>query len=457
MLRALTLALSVVAPPPAPSQLSGQEPVAIVGARIEIGDGRFLESGTVLVENGRIAAVGPTVEVPAYAWTINGKGLTVYPGFIDAAANAPLTIPEIVLDQDTPPDTAEFAPPFMREANRKGIRPEVDAAFTYAPTLPALLPERKAGFTNLHVIPTGGILSGRGAVVDLGSRARRDSVVRADVGLGASLRRPAGTGYPNSLLGFQAQLRQAMLDGAWANATAAAERPSDAALAALATIRSQRMRLFFEADAENDIQRALDAGREFDLPVTLVGGLEAYRNASALAAAQIPVVASVAFGPEPRLPSDAPAPVREDRRARFAERVANLATLEKTGVRFALTGRGSRDREAFWRGLRQANAAGLSKPRALQALTLDAARILGVDRELGSIEVGKRGNLTIMNGDFLAPSSAVRFLLVNGELFRPDRDRLPSPPGTRPSDDEHDGHMDGDDLCEPQVKRGGGR
>lgn len=454
MLCALLLGLPQAAP-----SADFTEPVAIVGARIEIGDGRVIERGTVLVQNGRIAAVGESVAVPNYAWTIKGEGLVVYPGFIDAAANAPLTVLEIDPNQDASPGETEFAPPFMREANRRGIRPELDAAAAYSPTLPILLPERKAGFTNLHVIPTGGILNGRGAVVDLGARAKRDSIVRSEVGLGAGFRRPAGTGYPGSLLGIQAQLRQAMLDGAWAASMPQADRPTDPVLGALVGVKSARTPFFFEADTENEIRRALTAGREFDLPVTLVGALEAFKTAPQLAAGKVNVVAGLAFGPEPRLPSDAPAPVRADRKAKFDERVANLAVLEKAGVRFALTGRGLATREAFWRGLRQASAAGLSKGRALQALTLDAARILGVDKDLGSIEVGKRGNLTITKGDFLATNVVVRYVLVGGDLFRPDRDRLPGAPGARGGgepDDEH-GHDEIDDLCEPQVKRGGGR
>lgn len=454
MLCALLLGLPQAAP-----SIDFTEPVAIVGARIEIGDGRVIERGTVLIQNGRIAAVGETVSVPNYAWTIKGEGLTVYPGFIDAAANAPLTVPEIDPNQDAALSESEAAPPFMREANRRGIRPELDVAQAYAPTAPILLPERKAGFTNLHVIPTGGILNGRGAVVDLGGRAKRDSIVRSDVGLGAGFRRPAGAGYPGSLLGIQAQLRQAMLDGAWALGMPAADRPTDPVLNALVGVKTARTPLFFEADNENEIRRALTAAKEFDLPVTLVGALEAYKSAAQLEANKINVVAGLAFGPEPRLPADAPAPVRQDREVKYKERVGNLAALEKAGVRFALTGRGTATREAFWRGLRQANAAGLSKNRALQALTLDAARILGVEKDLGSIEVGKRGNLTITKGDFLAPTVVVRFVLVGGDLFRPDRDRLPAAPGARgggdPDEEDHSHEID--DLCEPQVKRGGGR
>lgn len=454
MLCALLLGLPQVAP-----SADFTEPVAIIGARIEIGDGRVIERGTVLVQNGRIAAVGENVNVPNYAWTIKGEGLTVYPGFIDAASNAPLTVPEIDPNQDAAPSESEFAPPFMREANRRGIRPELDAALAYTPTPLIVLPERKAGFTNLHVIPTGGILNGRGAVVDLGARAKRDSIVRSDVALGAGFRRVPGAGYPGSLLGIQAQLRQAMLDGAWAAGMPPADRPVDPVLNALVGAKAARTPFFFEAETENEIRRALTAGKEFDFPVTLVGALEAYKSAPQLAANKVSVVAGLGFGPEPRLPSDAPAPVRADRKEKYDERVGNLAAMEKAGVRFALTGRGTASREAFWSGLRKANAAGLSKSRALQALTLDAARILGVDKDLGSIEVGKKGNLTITKGDFLGANVVVRFVLVGGDLFRPDRDRLPAAPGARGGGDPDDGHEheEIDELCEPQVKRGGGR
>ncbi len=432
------LLLPLFAPPP-----EVLEPVAIVGARVEHASGVVDVKTTIVLRDGYIAALGPEVPVPPHARVIDGTGLTVYPGFIDAAANAPLSVPETNPDQDVVPDTTEFAPPFMREANRRGIRPELNAALAYAPTPASLIADRKAGFTSLHLVPTGGILSGTTALVELGSRARRDSVVQSLTGLATAFRRPAGTGYPASLLGVHAQLRQTMLDGMQGR-----PHPADSTLAAL----YGKDRMYFEVDSENEIRRALDAGREFMKKVVIVGGQEAYRNVSALQG--VPIIAGVAFGPEPRFPSDAPEPVRQDRMARYNERVANLAVLDRAGIRFALTTRGTRDRAEFWRNLRRAVNAGLSRQTALRALTAEAADILG-NSDLGVISTGRRANLTITKGDFLAPDVVVRYVIVGGEVFRPDKDRLPAVAEPTVPDDDHDYHDD--DVCEPQVKRGGGR
>src|SRR2546423_13645156 len=100
---------------------------AIVGAKIEIGDGRVIEKGTVLISDGLIEAVGASVTVPADAEVIKGDGLIVFPGFIDAYTNKGLKLPDAQPNQDVAPDTLAEAPPFMREANRKAVRPELRA------------------------------------------------------------------------------------------------------------------------------------------------------------------------------------------------------------------------------------------------------------------------------------------------------------------------------------------
>src|SRR5579859_2826547 len=94
---------------------------AIVGAKIEVGDGRVIDKGTILIRDGLIVGVGPKLTVPPDAEVIKGDGLTVYPGFIDADATQGLQLPDAKPDQDVAPDRTEEASPAMRLANRKGV------------------------------------------------------------------------------------------------------------------------------------------------------------------------------------------------------------------------------------------------------------------------------------------------------------------------------------------------
>ena len=120
--------LSIYGAKQAQAQTSSVNSVfAIVGARIEIGNGKVIEKGTVLLRDGLIEAVGTDVKVPPEAEIIKGDGLTVYPGFIDTHVTRGITVPDAQPVQDVAPDVSAGASPAMREANRKGIRPELRA------------------------------------------------------------------------------------------------------------------------------------------------------------------------------------------------------------------------------------------------------------------------------------------------------------------------------------------
>src|SRR5438105_3351619 len=164
---------------------------AIVGARIEIGDGRVLQKGTVLIRDGLIEAVGADLTVPPDAEVVPGAGLIVFPGFIDAWWPKGLKLPDAQPNQDVPPDAGAEASPSMREANRKGVRPELNAAEFLAMAEADLAAMRKAGFTTALVAPTGGAINGTAALVNLSGLPRRECILRPAVGMGFGFATPA--------------------------------------------------------------------------------------------------------------------------------------------------------------------------------------------------------------------------------------------------------------------------
>ncbi len=288
---------------------------AVVGARIEVGDGRVIEKGTVVVRNGVIVAVGADVKAPADAEVIKGDGLTVYPGFIDGYSSKGVTVPDGQPAQDTPPDTGTEAPPFMREANRKGIRPEVKAADLLTITDDFAKPARSAGFVTEMISPSGGTINGLGALVNLNGLPRRDSVVlpttTMDFSFGTS-----GSGYPGSPMGIIALTRQTLYDArrfrtlkSQFASGGAVRPPDDPVLLALQSVITGEVPALYAANSEREIRRASAMADEFRLNLWINGGLEAYKAADLLKKKQIPVIVSLNFGQDPGAPpAPAPAP-----------------------------------------------------------------------------------------------------------------------------------------------------
>jgi imidazolonepropionase-like amidohydrolase len=495
--------------------LPGRGVYALVGVRVEIGDGRVLEKGTVVLRNGLIEAVGAEVTVPPDAEVFKGDGLTVYPGFIDAQTTTGLNLPPWQPNQDTPPDTGAIAPASMREANRKGVRPELRAGDYLALADATLGPIRQQGFTTALIAPSGGTINGMGALVNLSGMPKRESIVRSNVAMGFAFsttgggRRggppsddsgAGGTGYPGSLLGIIAHLRQTLLDARWFRTVQTGfengngqRPPADEALAALQPVLNGTLPVLFDAGSENEILRAIKLSDEFKLRLIVSGGVEAWKQAPLLAKRQIPVLADLNFGDEPgvsktgragesskpgappkpgetskppadvnrpeRPPADPKTPLAGDIAAReskdededetpkavvaeqhrkWEEKVANAAQLQKAGVLFAFSTRGTKGPAEFWKNLRRAIQAGLPRQAALQALTLNAARIFGVEKQMGTVEVGKIADLVVMTGDFADPKSRVRYLFIDRSKFDPENDPAsrPAPPTAPPMEDE---------------------
>ena len=304
---------------------------AVVGARIEVGNGKVIEKGTVLVRDGMIEAVGVDVKVPPEAEIIKGDGLTVYPGFIDAHSTRGLTLPDAQPTQDVAPDISAGAPPFMREANRKGIRPELRAGDYLTLTDEMIRPARASGFTTEMIMPTGGTINGMGTLVNLTGMPRRDSIVRPDVAMNFTFR-TTGSGYPGSLMGIQALTRQTLLDAQYFQMVQTAfthggshRPPADESLAALMPVLNGSMPVLFDADSENEIRRAIRMADEFNLKLMLSGGTEAYKALPVLSQRKIPVIVSLDFGQEPGVTAPAgqgtPGGFRRGRRWRSTRRL----------------------------------------------------------------------------------------------------------------------------------------
>ena len=419
-------------PPPEPPPF-----YAVEGVRVEVGDGTVLERATVVIENGTITAVAEDAAIPAHAWVIDGEGLTVYPGLIDAMGRLP---------QPRRPPGGPGAGAQSPGGQRR--RPDPDRALPRGPedrpsttpwkraaddlTLDAEAVEswRKAGFTSIAARPGDGLFPGRLSLVRLGVPGRdpEHQVVAAELAQVASLTSGGGFGsYPGSLMGRVAYFRQLLLDAAhYAAAVAAYEadpagwrRPEfDRTLAPLASVASGEERILLPGSSAVEIDRALRLAEEFGLDFTLYGGQEGYRRAGELADAGVAVLVDVDW-PEP-LPDrdrdpDADQPLREILHERLAP--TTPAELAEAGVPFALSSGSANGANDFLAGVRRAIEGGLEPARALAALTRDAAAVHGLDDRIGTVAAGMAADLVLADGYPWQESTRVEAVFIDGVRY----------------------------------------
>jgi len=411
-----------------PLQADAPPVYAIKGARIVPVSGPPLERGTVVVRDGLIEAVGAEITPPGDARIVEGKGLTVYPGLIDASSEIGLPAP--------PP-----TPGTAGGEDGGNLRSFFRVADTVTDGSPAAVTARQAGVTAVLSVPNRGIFAGQSAVLSLnGDRAT--TVVRTPVAMHT---RFVGTGsreYPNSLMGIIAYVKQGLLDArryreAWEvyrRDPRNLRRPeTDRSLEALLPVIEGKQPLVLPGNSVPEVQRALRLGEEMGIKVWLSGAAESGTVAASLRERNVPVLLSLKF---PGRPADAGPDSDESLRSlrRRVEAAKCAGQLEQAGVRFAFGSAGASPQD-FVRNAGKTVKAGLSSEAALRALTLSAAELLGVAQQLGSIEEGKVANLVVTDGDLFAEKTRVRHVFVDGKLFT-GAPATPAPAPTAPNEED---------------------
>ncbi|MEZ4456108.1 MAG: amidohydrolase family protein [Gemmatimonadales bacterium] len=410
----------------APQAAAAQSDVwALTNVRIQTVTRGVIDKGTIVIRNGLIEAVGPSVPIPADARVLDWSGRTVSPGLIDLAS----TIAPVPNQggNDTPRGFGAPPAPPTASGRPNGFDPAVSVADELNPAEADLKSARDAGITSVLLAASRGGLRGMSALVPTRDGLERRHVVRAPVGMHFGFNGAQGT-YPATLLGVIAYERQTLYDaqryGLIADRYRAdprgLERPVfDPGLEALVPVVRGSLPAFFAAGNENEIRRAANIAGEFGLKLTVVGATEGWRAADALKGRN--AVVSVNF---PR-PSETtgwayrlarrggPDSVRADSLSRPVIE-GNAAALHRAGITVALATGGTRPAD-FLDAVRKAVRAGLPEQAALEALTIRPAEIAGVGRALGSIETGKIANLVVTErGDLLADSSRIRAVFVDG-------------------------------------------
>lgn len=397
----------------APAGAARRDAVALVGGRVLPVSGAPLETGTVVLRDGVIEAVGAAVKVPPDARVIDAKGLTLTPGLIDGFGG-------VGLPAARRPAGREPAERGAREPARPVVEPDVLTRIDPKEALKA----RDEGLTAALVVPRDGVLPGRSVVLSLSGDTADDLVLRQPAALHLQLT-PLENRYPNSHMGLMALARQSLLDAdharrAWADwerGGDARRRPRfDAAQPAWQQVRAGTLPLIVTAPRENDLRRVLALRDEFKLRVAAAGARQASRLAPLLKKEGLPLLVSVVFDPPGRAAAFGGGRDEDAERRDIEEAKANPAALHRAGVRFALVSGHGKD---FLGGVRTAIDKGLPRDAALRAVTLGAAEALGLEGRLGSLEKGKLAHVVAWQGEPLTAEARPKYVFVDGQLYEP--------------------------------------
>jgi len=383
-----------------PSAEAFAQTIAITGGRVFPVSGPPMDNATVLIRNGKIVAVGSGVTVPADARRIDAMGRWVTPGLVDGLTALGLT--EVGAVNNTVD---------LRPRGREGVAAAHRVWLSINPLSVHLAPARDEGVTTVGIAPTGGLIAGQAAVIDLvEAQSAAELIRRAPFAMVAQVESPqgAGVGTRSELVD---RLREILLDArTYATRRAEFERGqtrdfavSRADLEALQPVLRGTLPLVIQAEKRADIEGALTIAREFGLRIMIAGGAEAWMLASQLATVRVPVLTSATNS----IPSSFQA---------LGTRQDNAAILRRAGVAVALIGGPT---EAFnVRNLKQeagnAVAYGLSWDEALRAVTQTPALLLGIAEQVGTLEVGKDANVVVWTGDPFEFSTRVERVIIGG-------------------------------------------
>ena len=402
--------------PPAPVALDPAKQIAITGGKLLTITHGTIENGVIVIQNGKITAVGAagSVKVPAGAQVIDAKGMTVYPGLIDSESHLGLTEIDAVKDTNDLVETSDEIMPHMHVA---------DAFHAESELIPV---SRYNGVTNAIVAPESkDTLPGQDSFIQLaGSDASQMLLVR-DIAMplnftGKQRRNEsfATASYPQTRMGMAAQMRQAFTDAQgyaqkwedYNNKKKAAAKAGDALpsppsrdlkLEALLPYLEGKKPVIVKAEEPGDLETAYALAQEFKLRMILNGLTQSQGIFDKVASWKLPVIVGSIY---------------DDPKAweRYDAVYKVPGELSKRGVKIAFASFDAHQVRNLPYAAGFAVAFGLPYDEAMKALTLYPAQIWGVDDQLGSLDVGKTANVVVANGDPLDVTTDVKHVFIQG-------------------------------------------
>ena len=405
--------------PAAGAQTQASPVYAITHAKIFTLAGSPIEDGTLVIRDGKIAAVGAAVEVPAGAQVFDAKGLQVYPGLFDAVTQMGLS--EIGAVGATV-DTTETG----------NYNPDVVAATAISPSSEHISVTRASGITEVLVVPASGgfafggsrgTLGGQASALHLSGWTIDEMAIKKsaamvlnwpqiqtetfDFSTFSRKEKP----YTEAKQEYDKQVNELTdwIDRARHYAQAMekgslSKYDRDLKLEALAPVVRGELPVLVFANRARDIRNAVEFCDKQKLKMILAGGEEAYKVKDLLRSKDIPVI----LRPMLSLPPDEDDP--------YDRELTQPAELAAAGVKFAIASFDNSFARRLGQNAANAVSHGLSYDEALRAVTINPAQILGLGSQIGTLEQGKIANLMVTNGDPLELTSEVKYLFIKGQL-----------------------------------------
>ncbi len=382
-------------------------PVYIINGTVHVGNGQVLNNTSIEIKDGKITAIGANITPAAGSTVADAKGKHVYPGLI--LANSNLGLVEVSSVRATA-DAVEIG-----EYN-----PSVRSIVAYNTDSKVINTLKANGITHASIVPQGGTISGSSSIVQLDAWNWEDATYAGDNGIHLNL--PSLYNRPNPYAAFmgmrepqgdpvkrgldQIEEIKQFLRAAKAYAAEASHSATNLKFEAVQGLFSKKQKLFIHCDVVREILAAIDFKTEFGFDIVLVGASESVQVADLLKQNGIPVILSQMHALPTLADDGVDLPYQTP------------ALLQKAGVLFAIN-----DEDGQHRGKNlpfnagTAVAYGLTKEQALSAITLNAAKILGIADKTGSLETGKDANVVISEGDILdMRSSHITLVMIGGRI-----------------------------------------
>ncbi|PSL27010.1 amidohydrolase family protein [Chitinophaga ginsengisoli] len=389
-----------------PAPLQGKT-VYLINATIHVGNGQVIENGALTFSNGKITAIGNNLPAPGADGTIMDlKGNHVYPGVIAPLSNLGLTEVEAVRSTNDFSEVGE-------------INPSVRSLVAYNTDSKVINTLRSNGILLAQVTPEGGMIPGSSSVVQLDAWNWEDAAYKKDGAIHFYMpsllpppsvpgRFPVTKDVAAEFAEKTAKVRTFLRE---AKAYLQEDKHNEVNLKfeAVRKLFTKEQKLFIHCNFVKEMLVAVDFAKEFGIDVVIAGGADSWMIADVLKQNNIAVV----------LIQPHSLPVSQDDDVDQPYKTA--AQLQQAGVLYCLSN------EGFWQQRNlpfeagTASTYGLTKEQALSAVTLNTARILGIDKSTGSLETGKDANIVVSTGDLLdMRSSVVTHAFIQGRELNLD-------------------------------------
>ncbi|MGN6509215.1 MAG: amidohydrolase family protein, partial [Chitinophaga sp.] len=372
-----------------------QGPVFLKNATIHVGNGQVIANGIIGFNNGKITAVGANVPIPSGDVKVyDANGQHIYPGLIAPESNLGLTEVEAVRATNDYDEVGE-------------INPSIRSIVSYNTDSKVIGTLRTNGILLAQIVPQGGLVTGSSSVVQLDAWNWEDAAYKTDNGIHFFMPRlmPRSNPFGSSASGPATDAVKAAMEKvasvknflreARAYNTSDKHDETNLKYAAVKGLFDKTQKFYIHADLVKELIVAADFAKEFDMDVVIVGGTDAWMITDVLKKYNIPVILSQ--------PHNLPVMQDDD----VDQPYKTPAQLQKAGILFCISN------EGFWQqrnlpfNAGTASAYGMTKEEALSAITLNAAKILGIGNKTGSLEVGKDANIVVSEGDILDMKSSV--------------------------------------------------